>query len=252
MINHFATLGLDAQTASHRDCRDAWRRAARDNHPDRFQSSDVAGLRIAQERIREINTAWEALKTEAGFEVHRKRILDRAATVRPAKGKKAAPVHEDSEVFGPRTRGAMEAILIEALRAERKRARARKLKAAATLRLSQASVTEALPELHIPDGMVYTHLSLRVLFPSDLKPGLNILALPGLKWNVEKQELGFSGSDCSTHDIRVGSEGPSGIYSVPADIRGWTGGPNIIFSFDGNEPTATDRLAAELKLKKAA
>ncbi len=52
--------------ASHQDLKAAYKRLVKQWHPDRF-ASDPVNLRIAEEKIKTINIAYEALKKSMGF-----------------------------------------------------------------------------------------------------------------------------------------------------------------------------------------
>jgi hypothetical protein len=80
---HYEVLGV-ARTADHGEIRQAYHRAARRWHPDRFGGSPPAEAARAEDEMRRVNSAWEVLR-----EAPRRLAYDRALDGRVTFGGRA-------------------------------------------------------------------------------------------------------------------------------------------------------------------
>ncbi len=72
-MTHYEVLGVEV-TATRADLRNAYVRLARTFHPDFHAGADPTVFEYAQDRMREINVAWQVLSDEGARHAYDQRL----------------------------------------------------------------------------------------------------------------------------------------------------------------------------------
>ena len=176
MPNHFITLNV-SDRATWEEVRASYRRLARDAHPDR------PGGNLA--RMRQITSAYEAVKTPERLEVYRRKLRAMRAPVSSEGTGFSDPDFFDTDgslIFSYKFRATM----YNALEAERE-ARTPKRRFAPWRRKGALIVAA----LHVPYGITHTGPCVRILYPGAISAGLNLIALPKLSYIPDTMALAY-------------------------------------------------------------
>lgn len=164
-------------TASAEEIKSAYRRLAQDYHPDRNQGATVAVRRMAEERLKRINVAYETLKDPA----RRQRYDATQGAPRWDPGRPSPPRHEYSPNARSRPNGAGAHSQEETRSRDHERARARQEQQ----RQDQAEIDRLKRRLREIEA---ERARLAVLFEARLAEAQRLFAEADAHWQQQQRE----------------------------------------------------------------